>query len=154
MFAITTKIGKNTANFLNCYFSRLIQTFQTHIKPKIYIEKTKFASHKQYLFGLLTYRNTKKTETDQSIPHVFFLCLKRNNSQTFESSGCKNPFPQCVCYWCNLLRWMFFVLCNNWKTLLCIKVYRYSEIFLTDMLLLSLKPVFWKKSVFYVLSPQ
>ena len=30
------------------------------------------------------------------------------------------------------------------------KVCRYSEIFLSAMLLLSLKPVFWKKSVFYM----
>ena len=125
-----------------------------HIKPNIYISKIKFASHKQYLFCLLTSRNTKKTRTDQSIPRVFLLCLKRNDPQTFTSASCKNPFLQCVCYWYNLLRWMFFILCDNWKTLLFMKVCRYSEIFLSAMLLLSLKPVFWKKSVFYALSPQ
>ena len=29
------------------------------------------------------------------------------------------------------------------------KVYRFSEVILTVTLMLSLKPVFWKKSVFY-----
>ena len=66
----------------------------------------------------------------------------------------KNLFLQCVCYWYNLLWWMFLILCDNWKTLLFIIVYHYPEIILTAMLLLSLKPVFWRKSAFYPLSPQ
>ena len=49
---------------------------------------------------------------------------------------------------------MFFILCDNWKTLLFLKVFRYTEIFLTAMLLFTLKPVFWKKSVFYAAYPQ
>ena len=105
-------------------------------------------------FVFLPLEMQKKTQTDQSIPCVFLLCLKRNNPQTFKSGSCKNPFLQCLCYCYNLLRWMFFILCNNWKTLLFMKVCHYSEIFLSAMLLLSLKPVFWKKSTFYALSPQ
>ena len=34
------------------------------------------------------------------------------------------------------------ILRDNWKTLLFMKVYRYSEILLSVTLLLSLKPVF------------
>ena len=49
---------------------------------------------------------------------------------------------------------MFFILCDTWKILLFMKVYRFFEILLSDMLLLSLKPVYCKKSVFYALSPQ
>ena len=50
---------------------------------------------------------------------------------------------------------MFFILCDNWKKLLSTKIHRYTEIFLNVMLLFSLKPVFWKKSLFYAsLSPQ
>ena len=42
------------------------------------------------------------------------LCLKRNDPQTFKSSSCKSPFLQCVCCWCMLLlRWMFFIPCDN-----------------------------------------
>ena len=37
---------------------------------------------------------------------------------------------------------MHFILCDNWKALLFIKVYRFSPIFLTVMMLLSLKLLF------------
>ena len=47
-----------------------------------------------------------------------------------------------------------FILCDNWKTLISIIVYFYSDILFTAMLLLSLKPLFWRKSVFYALPPQ
>ena len=76
-----------------------------HIKPNIYIQKTKFASNKQYLLRLLSLRNAKKTQTDPSIPRVFLLCLKRNNGQTFKSGSCNNS----VCYSHNFLQWMFFI---------------------------------------------
>ena len=46
------------------------------------------------------------------------------------------------------------ILCDNWKTLFSIKVYLYSEVFLTAMLLISLKQVSWKKWIFYTLSSQ
>ena len=56
------------------------------------------------------------------------LCLKRNVSQTFKSSGCKKVFPKCVCHWYNLLRWMLFILCDNWKALFFIQIYCYPEV--------------------------
>ena len=59
-------------------------------------------------------------------------------------------FLQCVCYRCNLLRWMFFIPCDSWKPLFLTNVCRYFEILSTTILFLSLKHVFWKKSVFYV----
>ena len=68
-------------------------TFCLH-KSNIYILKTKFASQKQYLFSFLA--SVKKTQTDQSIPQVFLLCLKKIEPQTFKNSSCKNPFLQCV----------------------------------------------------------
>ena len=76
--------------------------------------------------------------------HMFFLlCRKRNDPQTFKCSTCENHFLQFVCYRYNFLRRMFFILCvNEKKTLFFIKVYQYSEIVLTAMLLFSLKPVF------------
>ena len=33
------------------------------------------------------------TDTDQSILKAFLLCLKRNFSETFKDSGCKEIFP-------------------------------------------------------------
>ena len=74
-----------------------------------------------------------------------------NDSQTFNSSSFKNVFLQCVCYRCNLLRLMFFVLCDSWKALFFLKVCRYCEIFTTAILPFSFKQVFWKKSVIYAI---
>ena len=132
-----TKIGKNRTNILKLLFFTINLHFATSNQMFTYRK----ASHKQYLFRLLTTRNAKKTWTDQSIPRAFLLCLKRNDPQTFKSGSCKNPFLQCVRYWYNLLQWMFFILYDNWKTLLIMKNNRYSEIFVSAMLLLSLKEV-------------
>ena len=78
--------------------------------------ETKFSSHKRYLFGLVFSRNAKKTHTDQSILPTFLLSLKRSVSKTLEKSSCKKVFPKCVFYGSNLLRWVFFIPCHNWKT--------------------------------------
>ena len=43
---------------------------------------------------------------------------------------------------------------NNWKTLLFLKVYRYSEILFNRRVATFFKPVFEKKPVFYALSPE
>ena len=86
----------------------------------------------------------------KSTLQVLLLCSNQNDSQTFKSSSCKKHFLQCVCYRCNLLRWMFFISCGSWKTLLLIKVCRQFATLLTAILLLFLKQVFCKKSVFYV----
>ena len=75
----------------------------------------------------------------------FLICPNLNDSQTFKSSSCKKFFLQYVCYWCNLLRRMFFVPCDNWKTLFFLKVCRYYEIFSTAI------SSFWKTSVFYII---
>ena len=60
--------------------------------------RNSYTSHKQYLFRLLTSRKAKMTQTEQSIPCAFLLCLKRNNPQILTSASYKNPFLQCVCY--------------------------------------------------------
>ena len=48
----------------------------------MYMRKTKSTPNKQFLCGLLFYRNARKTHTDQSILQFFLLSLKINNSQT------------------------------------------------------------------------
>ena len=52
-----------------------------HIRLNIYLWKTKFPFHKQFLFGILFARNAKEAHTVQSILQTFLLCLKRNISQ-------------------------------------------------------------------------
>ena len=122
------------------------------IKLNTYMQKIKFTADKQYLFGLIFSIKLKEDSYRPKYTSSFLICPNLNDSQTFKSSSCKNGFLQCVCYRCNLLRWMFFVPCDNWKTLFFLKVCRYCEIFSTAILSFSLKQVFWKKSVFYVIS--
>ena len=66
------------------------------------------------------------------------ISLNLNDSQTFKSSSCKNGSLQCVCYRCNLLRWILFI---PWKTLFFLRVCRYCEIFSNVILSFSLKQV-------------
>ena len=116
-----------------------------HIRLNICIQKTKFSSHNQYLFGLLFSRNAKKTCTDQSILWTLLLGLKRNASQTFKSKSCKNVFPKSVYHWYNFVPWMFFIPCDNWNTFFLYKFIITHRFGWTAMLLCSLKQVFWKK---------
>ena len=92
---------------------------------------------------IFTYRKLNFPLTNQSTPHVLFATHK-----PLKVAAAKALLFRGVWHWYNLLRWMFFI------PLLFIKVYHFSEEILIAMLLLSLKPVFWKRSVFYALSPQ
>ena len=119
-FCVRTKIDKNTTNILKYFY---ILFHQTKIK------KTKFASQKQYLFRLRTSTNAKKeTQTNQSRSGDLLLCLKRNDTQTLFSSMC-------------IIGTTCFQIRELEKTFLFMKVCRSSEIFLSAILLLSLKPV-------------
>ena len=82
----------------------------------IYIWKTKFTSYKRYFFVLAFSKNAKKTDADQSILKDFLFQSRLTNvSQTFQSSRRKRVFPKCAYHWYNLLRWMFFIPCDNSK---------------------------------------
>ena len=117
----------------------------------MYVWKTKFTSYKQYFFGLLFSRNAKKTDADQSINNELSLfSLKGSVSQTFKSSSCKKVFPKWVYHWYNLLRWKFFIPCDNCKQHSLHKFIVKQRLGATTMLLRSFKQVFWKKSVFYI----
>ena len=140
-----TKIGRNTTSILNCYFITL-----WHIRLNIHIWKTKFTFYKQYFLGLPFSRNVKKSNTDQSLQQAFSFCLKRSVSLTFKNASYKKVFPKCVYDWYNLLCWMFFILCDNWKQSVLHQVIVTQRLGATTMLLCSLKQVFWKTSAFYV----
>ena len=53
--------------------------------------KTKFVSHKQYFISLLTSRNAKKTQTNQSIPYNFFTLSEKKESTKLEKWQLKKP---------------------------------------------------------------
>ena len=128
------------------------QTFQTAIflnkctlwliKLNIYMKKTKFKSHKQYLCCVLFSGNVE-TNIQTKMYYIFLaLSLKRNGSQTFKCSSSNKPFLQCICYWYNLLRQKcFFILCDNWKTLFFIKIIAALRAFPAAMFPRSLREV-------------
>ena len=74
----------------------------------------------------------------------FLTLSEKTISQTFKSSSCKSLSQVCVPLY-NLLRWMFFIPCHNWKTLFFIQICCYL------WLMRSLKEVFWKKYFISVL---
>ena len=149
-----TKIGENTTNILKLLFFTMNLHFVTSNQLSTFRKLNLPLMSCVYFAFFPLEMQKKKTRTDQSIPCVFPLCVKRNDPQSFKSGSCKNCFLQSVCYYHNFLRWMFFILCDTWKKLLFMKVYRCSDIVWSAMLLLSLKPVYCKRSVFYALSPQ
>ena len=54
--------------------------------------KTKFSSHKQYLFGLLFYRNAKKVHAGKNILQTFYSVLKETCHKTLKVAAAKNSF--------------------------------------------------------------
>ena len=102
-----------------------------------------------FIWSFLLYKTKRRLVQTKVHFKVFNLSEFKRLTK---SSSYKNGFLQCVCCRCNLLQWMFFVLCDSWKTLFFLKVCRHSEIFSTAILSFSLKQVFWKKSVFYTIS--
>ena len=70
----------------NQHFKHFIfqnQFILRHIKLNIYVQKTKFTSYNQHLFGLLLSKHSKNTHSFQGILQAFLLSLKRKVSQTF-----------------------------------------------------------------------
>ena len=104
-----------------------------------------------FIWSSLLYKSKRRLV--QTKVHFKFLSLSKSKRLTnLWKQQLQKIFLQCVYYRCNLLWWMFFVPCDNWKTLFFLKVCRYCEIFSTAILSFSLKQVFWKKSVFYAIS--
>ena len=149
------KIGGNTAKILSCYFQD--EFILSHIRLNVFKWKTNFSFHKHYLFGLHFSRSAKKPHTDQIILPTFLLCLKRDVSQTLNSSSYKEVFPKCVYHGCNLLRWFFLFRVIIGRHSFLYKLTVTQKFGWTTLLLRSLKQVFWKTPVFpylYPLSPQ
>ena len=58
---------------------------------------------------------------------ISLFSLKRSASKAFQSSRRKRVLPKCVYHWYNLLRWMFFIPCDNSKQYFFTQIYCYSE---------------------------
>ena len=88
-----TKISGDTTNTLNCYFLKKKKITLWHIRLNINIWKTKFSSHKQYLFDLLLPRTAKKTHTDQSIYKLSCTVWKKKSHKPLKVAAAKKSFP-------------------------------------------------------------
>ena len=107
IFVSATKIGESTTDILKLLFFTINLHF---VKSKLSTyRKLNLPLTSRIYFVFLPLEMQKRTRTDQNIPLVFLLCLKRKDSQTFKSGSCKN-----LC--------MFFILCDNWMTLLFVQV--------------------------------
>ena len=120
-----TKITGNTTNILKLLFFIINLHCVTSIST---YRKLNLPLTSNIYFVFLPPEIQKRLEQTR-VFHVFLLCLKRNNPQTFKNCNRKNPFLECVSYCLNLVWWMFFILLDNWKTLLFMNVYWYSLIF-------------------------
>ena len=103
IFVSTTKIGENTTNISKLLFFTLNLHFVTSNQISTY-RKLNLPLTSSIYFIFLPLEMQNKTQTDQSMPRFFLLCLKRSDPQTFKSGSCKKSFLQCVYDWCNLLR--------------------------------------------------
>lgn len=69
MSVSATNVSKDTIGIWDCDFpkKKKKKNHIWHIEPKIYIYKTNFTSHEQYLFDFIFYRNTKRTHINQGV---------------------------------------------------------------------------------------
>ena len=124
-----TKLGESTTTILKLIFFTINLHFVKSNLRSTY-RKLNFPLTSSYYFFFLPLEMQKKRLEQTKVYHSFSHFLwKETASKPLQVAAAKAIFLQCVCYWHNLLRWMFFLVCDNWKTLLFVKVYRYSETF-------------------------
>ena len=59
----------------------------------------------------------KKSHTDQVYYTFLYSVWKETTPKPSKAATTKKLSFCCVCYCYNLLQWMFFIPCDNWKTL-------------------------------------
>ena len=77
----------------------------------------------------------------QTKEHRKFFCSvsKITTHKPSKVATAKNNLVHSACYRYNLLWWMFFILFDNWNSLIFVKVCRYNEILSAAILQLSSK---------------
>ena len=92
-----------------------------------YIQKIKFVSHKQHFFVFLPLEMQKRLKQTK-VYHTFcYFAWKETTHKPLKVASAKNLFSS-VYVLVQLASKNVFILCDNWKTLLFMKVYRNSEI--------------------------
>ena len=131
--------GPKTCYFITGKMLNFGASHYLHIEKQVYFSKTVFFW--PYLLW--------KPNEESYRPSILFSshCLKRNDSQTFQSSNCKKRFIQCVCH-CYTWFWCFLLHVTTEKTLFFKKVCQYTDVFSIATFLHSLKQIIWKRSAF------
>ena len=139
-----SKIGESTTNILKLLFFTIDLHF-VKLKQISTYRKLNLTLTSSIHFVFLPLEMKKMAATDQSKALVFLLCLKVASAKTF------SPVYMLLVHLAlmNVFYSMWYMedlkFCESLSLLLD---------FWSAMLLLSLKPVFWKSSVFYLLSLQ
>ena len=146
----TTKIGENTSNILNCLFQNKLTLY--HIKLNIFIWKTKFTSHEQYLFVPPFSRHLKMTNTDQIMYRLSYSVWKVTTYKPSNVAVVTNVFSSAyvigtTCLYECLLFYLISEKYHFQQKFIVTLIF-----FSTAMFLFFLKQLFWKKSVFYIIS--
>ena len=146
------KIGGNTTILL--FWTTIFQNRFTlwHIRLNIYIWKTKFSSHKQYLFDLLLSRNVNKTHTDQSnqSDKLFYSVWNETSRKPLKLAAAKSSFPSVFAIDTTCFDECFLFLVITGRHYFLYKFIATQSVGTTAMLLRSLKQVFWKNSAVYI----
>ena len=87
-----------------------------HVKLTIFIKKSKFSSYRQYLFALLFSEKPKKTRTHRPKYTTSFLLWRETINKLSKVATVKNIFPSPYVIGTTCFEKMFFIPCNNWKT--------------------------------------
>ena len=122
----TTKISERTTNiFKLLFFFAIILHFVEANQISTY-RKLNLPLTSSIYFVFFSSRNAKKTQTDQSTSLLFLLCLKKRTHKPLKWH-LQKPFSLVRTLLVYLVSMNVFILCDNWKTLIFVKVYRYSE---------------------------
>ena len=145
-----TKIGKNITNIFHNKFTL------NHIKPNIYIQKTIYRklnlSLTSSIFSSSYVQKFKKRLKQTKVYHTFcYFVLKETTYKPLKVASAKNLFSS-VYVLVQLASMNVFILCDNRRTLLFMKLYRNAEILLSAMLLLSLSQCLGEVRILCVIS--
>ena len=109
----------------------------------IYIWKSKFTSHKQYLFGLVFSGNAKKTLQSKVYYNFLYSVWKEATHIASKVAIAKNIFLQFVFSLYNLLQKKFFIPLDNWKILFWTKICFYPKVRCNYHVVQPWKQVLW-----------
>ena len=93
-----------------------------HQTKNLLENETSFTPHKQYLFGLLIFRNLKKTHAEQSILQCLYSLSEKKELTSFQKRQQQKTFSPVCMLSVELALMNVFTPCDNWKTLFFTKI--------------------------------